>query len=190
MKLTLTYDGPLASNGRSALKHELRRAFHPQLKQAWQHHPLVDYVKYIEKPQSGDQDSSTGGNLRTVGSHDFAVVVGGWLSLYAELDLLLLVPEGSGSPLTERGDIDNRLKTLFDALRCPNDPQEIPPRWQPNEDELPLHCLLEDDRLIQRINVETDRQLDPRLPASHVRLILRVTVKASRATWGNLGLSG
>jgi hypothetical protein len=68
----------------------------------------------------------------------------------AKLDILMLKPELPGQIITG-GDIDNRLKTLFDALTRPRHGQDIPPNWTPAPDEQPLHCLLEDDALISSV---------------------------------------
>jgi hypothetical protein len=56
-------------------------------------------------------------------------------------------PDDPGA-IVQRADIDNRLKTLFDALRCPANAQQIPDGWMPTPEDQPLHCLLDDDRLI------------------------------------------
>jgi hypothetical protein len=106
--------------------------------------------------------------------------------LLAELDVLLLRPENPGSIL-QHADIDNRLKTLFDALRHPDKAQELPAGWVQHAGERPLHCLLDDDRLISRINVDTDRLLDPQGP-DEVALTIRVRVRASTPTYGSASL--
>jgi hypothetical protein len=54
-----------------------------------------------------------------------------------------------------RGDLDNRLKTLLDALSVPNQDQVIP---DPTIDD-PIHCLLEDDSLVSGLEIETRRLL-------------------------------
>jgi hypothetical protein len=52
------------------------------------------------------------------------------------------------SRASSHGDIDNRLKTLFDCLTLP-DPNQGYEAETPAQDELPyFYCLLEDDRLI------------------------------------------
>jgi hypothetical protein len=57
------------------------------------------------------------------------------------------------------GDIDNRLKTLFDALQIPDANQDYQSN-PPAADERPLFCLLENDRLISKVTVETDTLLE------------------------------
>lgn len=53
-----------------------------------------------------------------------------------------------------------------------------------------MHCLLDDDKLITRVNVDTDRLLDATADPKDVVITIRVTVKGFTATWGNLGLIG
>jgi len=59
------------------------------------------------------------------------------------------------------GDIDNRIKVLFDGLRVPKYDSELK-NLAPEEGENPLFCLLEDDdSLITSIKITTDRLLTP-----------------------------
>ncbi len=60
-----------------------------------------------------------------------------------------------------KGDIDNRIKTLLDALQVPNLGDQVPKEWIPSEEENPLYCLMEDDRLINSLTIITDRLLAP-----------------------------
>jgi hypothetical protein len=73
--------------------------------------------------------------------------------------VLLLRPEAPGQLFTQSGDIDNRLKTLFDALKIPTPNEEYGKRSR-HEDEEPFFCLLADDKLITKVAVETDQLLD------------------------------
>jgi hypothetical protein len=126
--------------------------------------------------------------LTAVRGNDFATLIHPSLRLYAELDILVLRPEAPGAIISHAGDIDNQLKTLFDALRRPVDDNEVPRSWSPAIDEQPLFCLLDDDKLITRVNVEVDRLLTPGANPKDVLVTIRVTVKGFTATWGNLGL--
>jgi len=100
------------------------------------------------------------------------------------LDILLLRREQPGRVIMQSGDIDNRIKTLFDGLRMPTNAEEA---GTISESQLPYFCLLESDTLIDEIRVSTDMLLLP--PASpeeqnHVRVIIGVEttiVDASRA---------
>jgi len=79
------------------------------------------------------------------------------MSLRCSLDITLLRPEESRFIYTQ-GDIDGQLKTLFDALRIPANTGETG-GMGPQDDEDPLFCLLEDDRLISEVRVATDQLL-------------------------------
>lgn len=152
-------------------------------------HPALendqDWVTPID-PESSSEEA--GKLLSTVGDNTFAALVHPYLRLYCELDILVLRPETPGSIVSKFGDIDNQLKTLFDAMRKPIDISEVPVSWIPEADEQPLHCLMEDDKLITRVSVETDRLLIPSVDPLHVSLTIRVQIRGSAATWGNLGL--
>jgi hypothetical protein len=81
------------------------------------------------------------------------------MDLAAELDIIFLRQQARGQLIGQGGDIDNRLKTLFDALRMPSKGEVQQLGTAVDQDDDPLHCLLQDDVLIHRVNVETDRLL-------------------------------
>ena len=68
--------------------------------------------------------------------------------LACALDILLLCKELS--PIIQAGDLDNRIKTLFDALRIPKLGEDM------SGDEDPLYCLMTDDKLISELRVTAD----------------------------------
>jgi len=81
------------------------------------------------------------------------------MGLVCRLDILFLRRSPPGEIVKHGGDLDNRLKTLFDALRVPD---SIGDNWQPEGSETPLFfCLLKDDALITEVNVSTDMLLEP-----------------------------
>ncbi len=57
--------------------------------------------------------------------------------------------------IIQGGDLDNRIKTVFDALRIPKGLEEMDGKVQ----EEPIYCLLEDDRLISEFRVRSDSLL-------------------------------
>jgi hypothetical protein len=62
--------------------------------------------------------------------------------LACAIDILFLRPEAPGSIITKGGgDIDNRIKTLFDALRIPQECSEVE-GLSPGPNEVPFFCLL------------------------------------------------
>ncbi|WP_433268994.1 hypothetical protein ACQPZF_05715 [Actinosynnema sp. CS-041913] len=192
MRFTLTYSGRLPSSSNAGVKHRIRLDLHPQLKELWNTHPaLAEKQDWITPPNVPVlREEERGVLLKEVGGNYFATLVNPYLRLYTELDILVLRPENPGALITHSGDIDNQLKTLFDALRRPVDTSEVPKAWSSLADESPLHCLLDDDKLITRVSVETDRLLHPGADPKDVQVTIRVAVKGFTAAWGNLGLIG
>ena len=140
MEFRLVYQGPLTPNGGVDEKHRLRRHFHPQLRVLWEQLPLK------EIRDSGAPLGATVGpevSLRTlvrpIGGFRFVPLVNQSLNLIAELEIMFLRPQEPGAILRHAGDIDNRIKTLLDALRMPSAVRELPlgDAAQPNED--PFH---------------------------------------------------
>lgn len=188
MEFTLVYEGPLKSNGSVNDKQQLRRSFQGQLRQLWAQPPFSgirdpDFVTY---GNSGSRDPIT---HYKVASFDFVPFVSAKLNAVAELDILMLRPECPGSIITKGGDIDNRIKTLLDSLRVPKDNSEVPQGDSPTQDECPFYCLLEDDNLITKLSVSTDRLLKPDSNFSEVSLIVRVKTKVLIVTCDNIDLA-
>lgn len=181
MKFRLHYRGPPKSNGRPADKQSLRRQLHPQLTNLWTRSPLVHQANKFLDP------SYEASCIRSVGSWNFCSVVSGSHFLVADLEITVVRPEEPGSIVTLGGDIDNRLKTLLDALSIPK-PDQIPQGDAQGDDEDPLHCLLEDHNLITGLNVAVDRLLGEPDP-SNVFVLIVVDISATRGTFVNLELS-
>lgn len=168
MQFRLTYEGELLgasrSNTRAGHKHAIRRAFHRQLRRLWQVHPAFEGSR---------PDPDYKGSVDEWFKHSQAAVIENYeragfrfyplatrqLSLLCGIDILFLRPDTPGSVIAS-GDIDNRLKTIFDALRMPRDRAEAG-GCSPSGDEDPFFCLLEDDSLISSASVETDTLLQP-----------------------------
>ena len=91
------------------------------------------------------------------------------------------------SLITRAGDLDNRIKTLVDALRVPRDQHEltgatIPPGLYP--------CLMEDDAVVTGFRLTTDRYLAcPSQSLQHVRLHIGVTITPTEITSTNRAFS-
>ncbi len=173
MEFSLLYQGALKSNGTCTQKQQIRRAFHPQLKALWQQPPLNSFHEFvIEDPSRGNVSI-----LRKVGDSIFAPLVSEGLKLSPELDIIFLRSEAPGSLITQGGDIGDRLKILFDELGMARKDEEIPRNENPKQDENPFPCVLEDDSLITRVSVKTDRLLMPMPSNNYVHLLITVKTK-------------
>jgi len=205
MRFTLFYRGPLHAASRKETRAEekqvLRRAFHKQLADLWFTHPafgsgvgnIMD--QWLQISDENQIANRPGNMIRAYdyGAFRFVPLVTNGLKLRCELDILFLRKEPPGYIFDgETGDVDNRLKVLFDALRMPKaSDKELPAIDRPREGERPFFCLLEDDKLITCFNVETERLLSKQMETdSEVELLIRVAVKTVVLTQFNIGLGG
>ncbi len=202
MEFRLTYAGRLLAHKddgklrqRSLHVHDVRKEFHKQLKVLWSEQPIL---RQIQKDGSSvELVFGTEGypNLNQIFRHDGF----NWLPMVTEenglickLDILML---RHGQPGRVLYDVDNRLKTLFDALRKAKSPSELGASTAtgqliPTSDEDPFYVLLEDDRLITHISVTSDTLLEPIpsvLPEESVRLVIGVTVRPYKVVPENSG---
>jgi hypothetical protein len=102
---------------------------------------------------------------------------------FCGIDILFLRPDDPGNVI-KKSDIDNRLKTLFDALRMPEGKAELGDYDYPGPDETPFFCLLEDDALVTKVSVETDFLLEPigeDFDKNDARLTITVTLQPAIA---------
>jgi hypothetical protein len=174
----LLYSGPLHSAGDRQEKHTIRKVFHSQLRQLWWTHPnlkeravhrgalarakeISDDPRYAtEIPADFSDDEAFQKGLNDFGDNwnrngfSFLPLVTEALCLRCSLDILFLRREEKNYIL-QGGDIDGRLKTLFDSLRMIGEGHELPPGAAPEPDETPFFCLLEDDKLISEVHVKT-----------------------------------
>jgi hypothetical protein len=181
MEFYLKYDGPLKSNGSAQDKHSIREYFYPQLKNLWGIKPLSkrkNFLKHENKPSI----------LQEIDGIIFAPLICNALEFICQLDITMLWPEEQGVISKVGGDIDNRLKTLFDALQCP-DANQIKPVKERFADKQPFFCLLEDDKLITSVNVRTHTLLRVE-NKNNVSVLIHVMVKALDTKIGAIGLSG
>jgi hypothetical protein len=198
MELFLTYRGPLPSsqgkgNGRKKAQLEMRRDFHRQLIGVWQSWSFLqnfsgDFQKLPEKSMKSHADTFY---KASVGRFSFVplVVTGHALKLVARLSIKLLSRDEPGS-IVHQGDLDNRLKILFDALSLPQ-ANQLPEDAAPNVNETPLLCLLEDDKLITALSVTTGMLLRPSVSEeskTDVELDISVDVKTSEKSRSALRL--
>ncbi len=183
MEFRLVYNGLLLgaakNNPRSEHKHVLRQAFNVQLKTLWERSSNLRNWDSWERPKNRLMRERLAEHFQFNG---VGYVPLSWdeLGVACTLDILMLRPEMPGQTLIKGGDIDNRLKTLFDALRMP----QVGEVSEPATDE-PFYCLLQDDRLINNVSVTTDHLLAP-VNQNYVQLI--ITVKLWSVTHNNLNM--
>jgi len=178
LEFRLIYQGTLPaasqSNTRTAEKHALRKHFHLQLRELWKQHPDLrtqSKQKYfvsesgIVLAQSDTPGAETwlehiaADHIRCDGNRFVPLisVAGGFT---CTLNILFLRRDNPGNLIDHKGDIDNRIKVLFDGLRLPRDVKELG-GYTIDSDEDPFFCLLEDDSLITSVTVTTDRLILP-----------------------------
>ena len=186
MRFRLTYRGPLKPqmSGDKIGKQNLRRHFHPQIKSLWETIMVARGSSW--NPLKVPNNPGEVGICQSMSSFLFAPLVSqaeGWNAI-AQLDVLFLRPSRPGEPIKHGGDLDNRIKVLFDGLRMPRNLDEVPTSDQPGPGETPFHCLLQDDSLITAFSVTSDQLLNPPDP-DHVELIISVNVQTTRRTLYN-----
>lgn len=197
MEFRLTYAGPLYATQRDARpgepvkhaanKHDIRLKFHKQLKELWKVLPALAGnrdMPAVLTDEGGPGFIEPAASIEALAAQhalfgfNFVPLVTQEMDLLCELEILFLRPDRPGKTVWA-GDIDNRIKTLLDALRIP-EPGENYSARTPTEDEQPLFVLLQDDKLITRISVETDRLLEPietSIAMSDARLVITVRIK-------------
>lgn len=157
MKLTLSYQGPLPpkQRGVSAVKADLRRAFHPQI-----------------KAQIGGMIDDTNRPLISthIGGYDFISPAHEQFRTAIELDVLLLSPRS-----LRPGDVDNRLKTPIDGLTRPANQNQLQGFGEPDEGGA-TYCLMDDDHLVQRIGLDSRPWHVPQTGASDALVVVTATV--------------
>ena len=201
MRFRLVYDGELKAQGnntRAAEKWAIRKAFRPQLASLSLTHPTMKGVALtlqyqgifgsaiadveVTSPHAKTQNALL--EWVDVGGHKFVPLVRKSLALVCELDILFLRNDAPGSLVKSGGDLDNRIKVLFDGLRMPS----LDELRSGTPDAQPFFCLLEDDSLISNFTVRTDRLLtDPDRDPHRVLLIIDVKLTALRLTAQNVG---
>lgn len=214
MRFRLVYQGQLPGSGNSSKKpsavRDIRDQFHPQLKFLWESHTALKRLKetsIVSSHPGHDLDLSESPfhaprDLNQFPMRDYEVdlcapilengnsyipLVRKSLDLNCHLNILFLRQEDPGSLVLQGGDIDNRIKTLFDALRKPE--PDVASRFPQSSD--PLYCLLESDTLISGFDVDTDRLLLPKTSDnSEVHLVIEVVIRVLAIGPWNMSLVG
>jgi hypothetical protein len=228
MEFRLIYDGQLKAAGgggrggnRTSDKHAIRKAFDLQLARLWEVVPDLKRrsgehsnlsVPDAERGLIGHRITmaaalphhslwETLGNKYNRCGYKFVPLVSSDLQLTCGLNILLLQRDKVVAPLIHQtGDIDNRLKVLFDALQVPQTCDGIPTDAKEPSEKPYFFCLLENDNLITDVSVTTDTLLTEFLPpdppepgAKHpenfVHLVITVRVRPSIFSYENLAFA-
>lgn len=207
LEFKLLYQGQLLGASRDDKrphhKHELRKEFHKQLKRLWttksplkertlSNIPRALDAAYYSKPEDAFISySKTVADKFTYHGYSFLPVISDELFLTCSIEILFLRPEESRM-IFQMGDIDGRIKTIFDSLRMPSvqEASQLKNEFPPTDDEKPMYCLLEDDKLISEVRLATDQLLllpgTSELKATDSFLVITVKVKPTRLCYGNL----
>jgi hypothetical protein len=186
VEFRLIYQGPLPPEkwsyteeyARAKDKHLLRKKFHVQLRELWKEHPDL-------RRQSESRFIVEGGGLekKIIPLAPGSVGPKTWLEHIADdhvacngnrfvpliskaggftcaLDILFLRRDTPGNLIGSGGDIDSRIKVLFDGLKMPKEVKELG-GFEIEKEEDPFYCLLEDDSLVTSVSVTTDRLIIP-----------------------------
>ena len=162
---------------------DIRMQFHPQLKKLIEHSPWDNLRQYM-LPDASKAPLIT----RHVGGIDWNPIISPNLNMIAELDILMLHPEIVG---VAHSDIDNRVKTLMDGLRCPQNEHEIGINTPNNIG--PIYTLLDDDHLVTKLTVNTSHLLAQDMFPCNINpspdaifMLIDVNVRVTTGTLENL----
>ncbi len=171
MRFRLIFEGEIAPRQKVNLDHihAIRQQLHPQIKKLWDLPPLNSLKPRWLQPLSDQEPQPSYNRIEEVGGKLYAPLISTHLA--AELDIVLLRQQAPGQLIGDGGDIDNRIKTLFDALRMPSKSEVQTLGAATASDDDPLHCLLKDDALIHRVNIESDRLLKDAQPREMMAII-------------------
>lgn len=211
LEFRLTYEGVLLSDqyrnevvkkARAEHKQNIRKKFHPQLKRLWEVQPFLKPNPGLDGPQpNGGRIFGRPNPNNTIPElaqrfamfgYNFVPLVTRDLELLCSIDILFLRFGDPGGVINRVGDLDNRLKTIFDALTMPRDAAQLGPFAIPGTDENPFFCLLEDDSVITKASVESDTLLEAVSSPpdeNDARLVITVRLKPGRVKGANIGFA-
>jgi hypothetical protein len=207
MRFHLIYNGQLRASASSSKPRDvmaIRRELSPQMKHLWKTHHALEVLLHTGAAQKrpnryrigevtprefAKQDPSAFDDCLTtlpVGGKWYMPLVRQSLDLNCELQILFLRQQDPGELISQGGDIDNRVKTLLDALRMPTK-EEQERAGEFNDDG--LFCLMESDTLVSRLDVDTGRLLFAKSTKAHeVHLVIQVTLNVLRVGPHNMCL--
>ena len=165
MRFRLSYQGPLPpvqrDNKRAAENRPVRRQLNSQLADLYRQEHVLSGKPQFTVWYGGKDDGIPIEQVYSPcsvkgASEEFIPLIRASMEMVCDLDVTMLLNGKQGSVVTKDGDLDNRLKTLFDGLKIPT-ASDIAHAAGPIEQ--PFHCLMDDDALITSLTVRTDRFL-------------------------------
>jgi hypothetical protein len=189
MRFVLTYIGALPPNGNNQEKHRIRQALLPQLRQQWDIDPYLNAIAHSGSKDNPGKGTRIDDIARIKGGFRFLPLVSKEFHLVCNLQITMLRNEEPGNLFQTGGDIDNRLKTLFDSLSVPPHDNQLT-GIVPMGNEDPFYCLLEDDSLITGVDIKTERWLEQPANPPGVRLTMTAIVRPTKVTLDSLGFLG
>jgi hypothetical protein len=157
MNFTLFYSGPIRSGNSKDIRHinDIRLSISPQIRRLYECEPLKSHKVNCE-PGSSDGYFKTYVNVE---ERSYSALVNPSIEAVCQLSVTFFEAEGTLSVASQIGDVDNKTKTLLDALRLPQK-TDIPKI--PHSQET-IHCLLFDDALLWGVDIKRRRLLDSSL---------------------------
>ncbi len=194
MRFTLKYQGESLLSSGNAPKPEqkqiLRSHFHCQLKKLWDTSNVLQFIDRRALPEPVKvKDKWERGEPRVVSERPlegflyrrkiydswFVPLITGRMEAACHLSIRLGRPIRPGMIVYEGGDLDGRLKTLFDALAVPKDASAVKQADCQQDEYL---CLLSDDELITGVSIESYEILETKAEA-YVDVDISVTITAT-----------
>lgn len=184
MEFCLHYYGKLKSRDNASGKHKIRQQLHPQMRSVCLSKQFCDMFDELNGiPPNSDEPHM----YSDIGEKRYWFLICEAYKSIVDLSITILLPHAVGAIVNNGGDIDNRIKTLFDALRIPAVASEIPSTDSFNYGSEGMFCLLQDDKLINRVSIVSYQDHEP-IDNDSVRCFIEVRTKITRALVGNLAL--
>lgn len=214
MDFYLVFSGKLPSSGNSAKPEDVRNIrdqLHPQMEFLWKTNATLNRLRWTARVPKDPGWYLSGGDSPFIDRDEPPPELPeGWVNLIeptlspngktyhplvrksldvnCHLNITFLRQEDPGALVLQGGDLDGRIKTLFDALSVPTSPGNEAKYPQAQD---PTYCLLESDALVSGFDVSTGRLLLPQTTNAHeVHMIVEVTVRVLRLGPWNACLAG
>lgn len=144
MEYLIIYHGNLPSNGSKDDKGKIREILNDQIKKIW------DTDQYKNLMKSRQSNKKVKDMYVSVADINYLPMISSKIKLYCHIKIEYFSNRSPSEIFTD-GDLDNKLKTLFDGLRAITSKQE---KTYEKENQL-YYTVLEDDNLVKGLTIET-----------------------------------